>query len=116
MDHFDDITVLGRQISKVRKERGFTAEDLAVRCFISPAYLRQIEFGVKLPSLPLFVYICNALKVSPDYLLQDVLRPNEISRVRELDRLWNEASVVKQEIACTMLKALLADNRNPYLY
>ena len=35
--------------------------------------IRQIESGVRLPSLKLFVDICNALQVSPEYLLSQEL-------------------------------------------
>ena len=35
-----------------------------------------------MPSLPVFIDICKALKISPDYLLQDELEENEISTIR----------------------------------
>ena len=64
---------LGKRIGTAWKDRGLTAQQLAARLGINAAYLRQIECGVKTPSVSLLVRICNALQVSPDYLLQDLL-------------------------------------------
>ena len=54
-------------------DRGLTGEELSEMCSINATYLRQIKGGVKVPSLPVFVDICKALRISQDYLLQDVL-------------------------------------------
>ena len=64
---------LGKRINMVRKDRGFTADRLSELCNINATYLRQIEGGTKVPSLPVFINICNALKISPDYMLRDAL-------------------------------------------
>lgn len=98
---------LGKQIHLVRKDRGLTAERLSELCSINSTYLRQIEGGAKTPSLPVFIDICNALKISPDYLLRDHLSENEISRIHEIESLWENTSPTTQEIALTMIGALL---------
>ena len=74
---------------------------------ISATYLRQIEGGTKVPSLPVFINICNALKISPDYLLRDALEDNEVSKIRELAELWESTSPGQQEIAVAMIRAVL---------
>ena len=102
---------LGKRINMVRKDKGFTAEKLSELCTINATYLRQIEGGAKMPSLPVFIAICNALKISPDYLLQDVLVENEISRIRELTELWENTSPSEQEIATAMIRAVLERNK-----
>lgn len=98
---------LGKRINEVRKDHGLTADRLSEACNINATYLRQIEGGTKMPSLPVFIDICNALKISPDYLLQDVLEENEISKIRELTQLWENASPSQQEIAAAMIQAVL---------
>ncbi len=102
---------LGKRINMVRKDRGFTADKLSELCNINATYLRQIEGGAKMPSLSVFIAICNALKISPDYLLQDVLVENEISRIRELTELWENTSPSEQEIATAMVRAVLERNK-----
>ena len=64
---------LGKRIGATRKDWGLTAQQLAEQLGTNAAYLRQIECGVKTPSVGLLVRICNALQVSPDYLLQALL-------------------------------------------
>ncbi len=68
-----DKKLLGKRINAARKERGLTGEALSELCDINATYLRQIESGAKLPSLPLFVCLCDKLGASPAYLLADQL-------------------------------------------
>lgn len=64
-----------------------------------------------MPSLPVFIAICNELKISPDYLLQDVLVENEISRIKELTELWENTFPSEQKIATAMIRAVLEHNK-----
>ena len=98
---------LGKYINIVRKDRGLTSDRLSELCNINATYLRQIESGVKIPSLPVFIDICNALKISPDYLLQDDLEENEVTKIKELEALWEDYTPDKQALALTMIKAAL---------
>lgn len=98
---------LGKRINEVRRDRCLTAEKLSELCNINATYLRQIEGGSKVPSLPVFIDICKALHISPNYLLQDELGENEISKIQEIEKLWEDASPRKQELALTMIKAAL---------
>ena len=98
---------LGKRINMARKERGYTADRLSELCSINATYLRQIEGGTKVPSLPVFINICNALKISPDYLLRDSLTDNDVSKIRELTELWESTSPNQQEIATAMIQAVL---------
>ncbi len=96
---------LGRRINMVRKDRGFTADRLSEPRDINATYLRQIEGGTKVSSLPVFINIRNALKVSPDYLPQDALEDNEANKIQELARLWESTSPSQQDIAIAMIRA-----------
>lgn len=80
-----DKILLGNRIKKARKDAKMTGERLSELCNINASYLRQIECGSKMPSLPLFIQLCTMLKVSPSYLLADVL-PN--SENQDIDALW----------------------------
>ena len=51
--------------------------------------------------------LCNALKISPDYLLRDSLTDNDISKIRELTELWESTPPSQQEIATAMIQAVL---------
>ena len=68
----EEITV-GKRINKIRKEKNITSDKLAEMVGLTPTFLRAIESGGKLPSLPSFIKIANALEVSSEVLLCDSL-------------------------------------------
>ena len=98
---------LGKRLNAVRKDKGLTSDKLSEMCNINATYLRQIEGGTKMPSLQVFISICNALKVSPDYLLRDELEENEITAIREIEELWEEVPPSRQALVLEMIKAAL---------
>ena len=70
---------IGKNIRKYRKEKGFRQEDLAEKTALSANYIGMLERGEKLPSLETFISIANALEVSADMLLCDVVaKSNDI--------------------------------------
>lgn len=68
-----DVVALGNRIHEVRRKQGLSSDKLAELCDVGPVHIRKIESGAKSPSIYLFVRICNALHISPQYLLQDSL-------------------------------------------
>lgn len=76
-------------------------------CSINATYMRQIESDMKIPSLPVFIEICKSLCISPDYLLQDELKENELTAIREIEQMWKELTPDKTELALSMIKAAL---------
>lgn len=68
---------LGRRLNGIRKYKGISSEALAEMLGKSSGgYIRMIESAQNGVSLDAFVDICNALDVSPEYLLSDSLRLN----------------------------------------
>lgn len=63
----------GKRINQLRKNKGITSEQLAEICEVNAVHIRQIESGSRMPSLPLFMRICNALGTSADFLLGEAL-------------------------------------------
>lgn len=64
---------LGKRIRESRIKKGYTQQDLADRAEIGVVYISEIERGVKMPSLNIFIKIIDALDVSADYVLRDEL-------------------------------------------
>lgn len=79
-----DKKLFGTRINKARKDRGLTAEKLAEACNINSTYLRQIEGGKKLPSLPVFATLCRELRVSPNYILPDLVEGTEAEKIQKI--------------------------------
>ncbi len=102
-----DRKLLGRQINRARKDRGLTSEKLSEACHINATYLRQIESGAKVPSLSVFVSLCRELKVSPSYLLVEVLPDSEIRDMDVLLELWQSATPTQIRIISSMIKSAL---------
>lgn len=102
-----DKKLLGRQINRARKDQNLTSEKLSEACNINATYLRQIESGAKMPSLPVFVSICRELKVSPSYLLSDILPDLEIKEMDVLIELWQTATPKQIKIISAMVQSAL---------
>ena len=79
-----DKKLFGTRINKARKDRGLTAEKLAEACNINSTYLRQIEGGKKLQSLPVFATLCRELRVSPNYILPDLVEGTEAEKIQKI--------------------------------
>ena len=73
-----DKMALGQRIREARLLRGLTQQTLARKADIGIMYLSEIERGIKMPSLNIFIKIVEALDVSADYILR-----NEITSGRE---------------------------------
>lgn len=65
---------IGQRIQTYREAAGMSQDELAETLELSTIYISTIERGVRTPSLEVFVNIANALNVSADLLLVDVLR------------------------------------------
>ena len=102
-----DKKLLGKRINVARKDCKLTGEKLAEACNINATYLRQIESGAKLPSLPVFVTICLELKVSPSYLLADVLAGSDARDMDILFELWEKATPTQIRMITDMIRAAL---------
>ena len=65
--------LIGERIKKVRKAQKITQDRLSELAGISPQHLSQIESAKTKLSLPALINICNALNVTTDTILCDVL-------------------------------------------
>ena len=68
-----DQSAIGARIREARLKKKMTQEQLAEKADIGFYYIGEIERGVKLPSLTVFVQIVEALGVTADSLLKDEL-------------------------------------------
>lgn len=102
-----DKKLLGQKINLARKDRGLTSEKLSEMCNINATYLRQIESGAKIPSLPVFITLCQALKVSPSYLLAEILPDPEIQEMDSLMQLWKTATPKQIKLINSMIRSAL---------
>lgn len=71
-------TNIGKRIAKRRKVLGLKQNTLAAQVEMSNNYLSGIERGKEKPSLEVLIRLCNALQVTPDYLLMGNMYSNNI--------------------------------------
>ncbi len=88
---------IGKRIRQYREAKYMRQDDLAEKTNLSVTYIGMIERGERLPRLDKFIEIANALEVSADLLLADVLTTGykvkssklteQIEKLSEEDRL-----------------------------
>ena len=67
------LDTIGKNIRKYRLMKKYRQEDLAEKAGLTTNYIGMVERGEKIPSLETFINILNALGVSSDMVLADVL-------------------------------------------
>lgn len=101
---------IGRRIREARTKRGMTQEQLAERTDITIVYLSELERGLKLPSLTVFVSIAETLHVSTDSLLRDDLESGKEyiydDLTKKLERLSPKQRVAVSEIIDAYIRNL----------
>ncbi len=88
---------IGKNIRKYRIMRKLRQEDLAEKTGLTSNYIGMVERDEKTPSLETFIKILNALNVSADMVLSDVL---------------NVGYVVKNSMLNEKLEKLTPNDRN----
>ena len=101
-----DQVAIGARIKAAREQVHLTQEQLAEIIDISPTHMSVIERGVKTPKLDTFVRIANALGVSTDALLQDVVVPANESILAELSVRIGRLPQKDQERILNAIRAL----------
>lgn len=61
---------VGKNLSRIRKERGFSQEELAFECGLHRTYISGIERGVRNPTIVILDRIAEALGAAPAQLLE----------------------------------------------
>ena len=64
-----DLKECGKRIQQLRKERGFTQEQLAEKLNVSQNTIAKIESGLRRPSIDFLLEISEFFKVSTNYLV-----------------------------------------------
>lgn len=97
----------GRRLKKIRLEQNFTTNMLAAACDKNPVFIRQIECGSKAPSISTLIELCNALQVSPLYLLGDEINIKSDNSLEELVLRMNSLSPQQLDFIIHTVTAML---------
>ena len=83
---------------------------------VSSAHIGIIERAVKVPNLATFVSIANALGVSADYLLQDVIDQNGETDTAELMQLISKQPPGMRRKLIAAVRALTEEDESELMY
>ena len=86
------LDTIGKNIRKYRLVRKLRQEDLAEKAGLSANYIGMVERGEKIPSLETFITILNALDVSADMVLADVVSTGYIVKNSMLNEKLSKLS------------------------
>ncbi|MEA5014260.1 MAG: helix-turn-helix transcriptional regulator [Candidatus Limiplasma sp.] len=102
-----DPVLLGKRVTTARNEKGLSREELAEIINITPSYVRLIETGKRYPSGPVVCSLCNALSVSPLYLLQDSLTIPQPDPYDRIVKLLLSVTPGQAEIVVNLIEAVI---------
>lgn len=102
----DERKLLGRRVQSLRKNRGYTQEQLAELININPKYLSSIERGEENPTLDLFLRLAQGLKVDLYEIFQFGHESEQPRRLHK--KLEGLIAEVKEEDLARMIRVLEA--------
>lgn len=102
------LDTIGRNIRKYRTQKKLRQDQLAEKTELSTNYIGMVERGEKIPALETFLKIANALEVSADMLLADVLYSSYAVKdsllAEKLDKLNSDDREKIYDVINTMIK------------
>jgi transcriptional regulator with XRE-family HTH domain len=92
-----DENFIKQRIAKLRTDKNISARELSLRLGQSTGYINSIENGKSLPSMSMFLYICEYFKITPkkffdeynEYprLIQDIINESKKLNKQSLESL-----------------------------
>jgi transcriptional regulator with XRE-family HTH domain len=64
--------VLGEELRKARLKAGMTQEELAAKARLTREYVSLLELNKRMPTLPVFVRVCQSMNLSAPVLLAKI--------------------------------------------
>ena len=102
-----DLKAVGQRIKAAREAKNLTQEELAALVNLSTTHVSVIERGLKVTKLDTFVAIANALDVSADALLIDVVTHSVTGVTNELSDMIGKLPKDEQKRILNAIRALV---------
>lgn len=75
-----DTDFISDRIAKLRTDKNISARDMSLSLGQSQSYINNIENKKALPSMQMFLYICEFLGIEPkDFFEEDVASPSKLN-------------------------------------
>ena len=93
-----------KRLTEMRMAKGVSARDMSLSLGQSPGYINNIENGVNLPSMAMFFYICDYLKITPkEFFDTDSLNPTKLNQLADLAK---DLSSDKLDLVMNLVKEM----------
>ena len=80
-----------QRLSQLRAQKGVSARDMSLSLGQSESYINKIENGKSLPSMQVFFYICDYLKITPQQFFdEDTEHPAMVDEFVEVIKGLNQ--------------------------
>lgn len=96
-----DYTEVGKRLAKRRKELGLKQYQVCEMIDVNYKYISNLETGRSIPSLETVMNLCEALDVTPDYLLMGAVLDSKVSDEKiteKISRLSGKNKIIIQGI------------------
>lgn len=100
---------IGRNIRTHRNAQKLSIEELAFKANLSKNYLALVERGEKIPSLETFLNILNALNISADEVLCDVVNAAFKVRTTNLSDQMEKVSPQRREMVYRLIEIIVKE-------
>ena len=104
-----DLKAVGQRIKDAREAKNLTQEELAALVNLSSTHVSVIERGLKVTKLDTFVAIANALDVSADELLVDVVAHSVTGVSKSLSDKISSLPMKEQKKIIKVIQALIEE-------
>lgn len=89
-----DEMFIKKRIAKLRTDKNISARELSLQLGQSTGYINTIENGKSLPSMGMFLYICEYFKISPrDFFDEDNKYPELLQDIIDESKKLNRQSL-----------------------
>lgn len=89
-----DEQFIKQRIAKLRTDKNISARELSLQLGQSTGYINTIENGKSLPSMSMFLYICEYFKITPqEFFDEDTEYPKLIQDIIKESKKLNKQSL-----------------------
>lgn len=89
-----DENYIKKRIAQLRTQQGISARELSLTLGQSTGYINTIENGKSLPSMSMFLVICDYFKISPkDFFDEEAKYPKILSELVNESKKLDEKSL-----------------------
>ncbi len=103
---------IGKNLKLYRKQKHMTQDIVAERAGLSKNYISQIELGLKKPSVETLIRLANAIGVSSDLILADLIDESFPAKVSALNEKIKDLPMEDQKFILNILDCIIHELNN----